>query len=481
MSRLHPSLSARHLTRSVAVAAIVLLVSGGPATGAPRRAATNDPVFTQGLQWGLERIGAPTAWQVGRGAGTTIAIVDSGIDLAHEDLAHKIVGQISCVGAAGDPGKCKGSAQDDNGHGTHVAGIAGAETGNGRGMAGVAPDAKLLAVRVLTNECTASGCTASGTAADVAAGIRWATDHGADVINLSLGGSDLGAALGCAFCDAIDYAWSKGVVSVIAAGNDSLLPAGFGDEPAIVVSATTREDTRATYSNSASGILRNARWPLAAPGGEAESIPADCATGGTPKGVLSSYWISGHHDEYACLAGTSMAAPHVSGAIALLLAHGLRPQAAVERLISTARDLGTPGRDTAFGLGLIDVAAAMGPPPTGSSTTAAPTTTAGTPRTTTGAAGTTATTTVIVGDGFPDLGPSSTTPGTGTRIDSASPSTQPVSATEDPAGWLVAVAVVLVLISATATAGTAWQLAHKPPPPTPPPAHAARRRQLRKG
>src|SRR3546814_10331011 len=98
--------------------------------------------------------------------------------------------------------------------------------------------------------CTANGCSATGTAADVAAGIRWAADRGADVINLSLGGGALQATLGCAFCDAVEYAWSKGAIPVIAAGNDSVLAAGFADEPAIIVTATTRDDTRASYSNS---------------------------------------------------------------------------------------------------------------------------------------------------------------------------------------------------------------------------------------
>src|SRR5690606_37582017 len=102
--------------------------------------------------------------------------------LLHEDLRGQIVGSVSCIGAAGDPDRCSGSAQDDNGHGTHVAGIAAAASGNGRGIAGVAPGARLLAVRVLANECTSSGCTASGSASDVVAGIRWAVRQGADVI-----------------------------------------------------------------------------------------------------------------------------------------------------------------------------------------------------------------------------------------------------------------------------------------------------------
>ena len=430
--------------------ALGLAVSG---TAARATAGANDPVFEQGLQWGLEHIGVPQAWATSRGDGVTIAIVDSGIDLGHEDLSGKVVAQTSCIGTGGDSGKCSGSAQDDNGHGTHVAGIAAATTDNHRGVAGVAPDAKLLVVRVLTNTCGNDGCSATGTSGDVAAGIRWAADHGADIINLSLGGGTLQGALGCAFCDAIDYAWSKGVISVIAAGNDSLLPAGFGNEPAVVVTATTRDDARASYSNASSGILQSARWPVSAPGGEGETDKADCATGGTPKGVLSTYWISGHQNEYACLAGTSMAAPHVSGVLALLLAQGRTPQGAVDRLLATARDLGTPGRDPSFGVGIIDAAKAVGPAPPASSTSGAPTTkgtsaTTGAP--TTGASSTEAPTTSGTD------APIGTLPSTGQAAPLRS------SSDDEPPGALVALAVILVLSTAATTGAAAWRLRQEP-------------------
>jgi subtilisin family serine protease len=439
---------------------LVALVLGLLALGsaiAHAQVVADDPVYTQGLQWGLERIGAPEAWTTASGAGTTIAVVDSGIDLEHEDLAAQLVDQISCIGAAGDPTRCRGSAQDDNGHGTHVSGIALAATGNGRGIAGVAPGARLLAVRVLANDCSAAGCTASGTAGDVAAGIRWAVDHGADVINLSLGGGSIQSALGCAFCDAIDYAWSKGVIAVIAAGNDSVLPSGFGDEPAVVVTATTREDTRASYSNGSSGLLRIARWPVAAPGGEAESDPRDCATGGTPRGVLSTFWTAGQRNQYACLAGTSMAAPHVSGALAVLLSTGLTPQAAVDRLLATATDLGPAGRDDSFGFGRIDLARAVGTTPATTSTTAAPapsTTQAGAPSTAPTAAPP-ATTSETTTSSPPSSVPAVSTPETSTAAPYSAGSTDEP---DEPPGWLIATAVAALLASAAATGTTAWRL-----------------------
>jgi subtilisin family serine protease len=359
----------RRSVRSLAVlcgAALALISAPGAEGGQP---SADDPVFQQGLQWALERIGAPGAWARGTGEGTTIAVVDSGVDLVHEDLAPKLVGHVSCIGSDGDASACRGSGQDDNGHGTHVAGIALASTDNGLGVASVAPDADLLVVRVLENTCSGSSCTATGSAGDVAAGIRWAADRGADVINLSLGGGTLQGVLGCAFCDAVEYAWSKGAIPVIAAGNDSALPAGFSDEHALVVTATTRADTRASYSNASSGLLSSARWPVSAPVGEGETDPNDCATGGTPKGILSTYWAEGQSNGYACLAGTSMAAPHVSAALAVLLSTGLSPQASIDRVLATSQDLGPPGRDNQFGIGRIDLGAAVGTEPGGTSTT----------------------------------------------------------------------------------------------------------------
>jgi subtilisin family serine protease len=438
------------VARAAALLGLVVVLAGG---GAPAHATAgaNDPVFAQGLQWGLEHIGAPQAWTTSRGAGVTIAIVDSGADLEHEDLLGKVVASTSCIGANGDANRCSGSGQDDNGHGTHVAGIAAANTDNGRGVAGVAPDAKLMIVRVLQNSCTDGQCTATGTAGDVAAGIRWATSHGADVINLSLGGGTLQGVFGCAFCDAIDDAWAHGAIPVVAAGNDSLLPAGFGNEPAVVVTATTRDDRRASYSNASSGLLSAARWPVAAPGGEGETSAADCATGGHPRGVLSTYWIAGRANKYACLAGTSMAAPHVSGALALLLAQGRSPQAAVDRLLGTARDLGSPGRDPSFGVGLVDVARAVGPAPA-TTTSGAPTSTAGTtPRTSTTPSSDATTTLPLSTEPTAEVPVSTPPTGEATPL-------RPASSAEEPSGLLVATAVVLLLGVAAAASAGAWRL-----------------------
>jgi thermitase len=307
-----------------------------PAQATP--ATPNDPAFA--LQWNLKMIGAPAAWQVplATGAGVTIAIVDSGVDLGHEDLSGKIVGHVDCIEQPCTPGDTAG--QDDYGHGTHVAGIAAAATDNGRGVAGTAPDASILDVKVLDSD-------GSGTADDVAAGITYAVDHGAKVINLSLGNVSQ-SILGSAFQDALDYAFDQGAVPVIAAGNDFVLPSGSAQH-AIVVGALNRQGVKATYSN-----IGSAQWVIMAPGGDLGETDSSCES--APVGVLSTY-----PGKYACLAGTSMAAPHVSGALAVLLGTGLTAQQAVDRLLSTTRPLPTTSVD---GAGALDLAAAVGLPPT---------------------------------------------------------------------------------------------------------------------
>jgi subtilisin family serine protease len=346
--------------------ALLLIIGASAAFAAPARATPltpNDPAF--GLQWNLRMIGAPAAWQVAAGFGTTIAIVDTGVDLNHEDLAGKIVGHADCINA-GVLGVCKdtGTAgHDDNGHGSHVAGIAAAKTDNGAGVAGTAPDASILAVKVLASSC--EGCTASGTADDVAAGIKYAADHGAAVINLSLG-NEAQAIFGPSFQDALDYAFNKGALPVIAAGNDFVLPSG-SVRHAIVVGALNRQGVKATYSN-----IGTAQWAIMAPGGDIGDTTSSCES--APLSVLSTY-LNG----YACLAGTSMAAPHVSGAAAVLRSTGLTNQQTVDRLLGTARALATTPAD---GVGALDLAAAVGAPPTPPpDTLPEPTTTSSTPDT----------------------------------------------------------------------------------------------------
>ncbi len=317
---------------------------------------TGDVAHDEGLQWGFDRIGALTAWETARGDGVTIAIVDSGIALDHEDLKDNLVDGVACRDTGGDAARCGGPAQDDDGHGTHVAGIAAAVDGNRVGIAGVAPDAELMPIKVLHRPCP--DCDSVGSAQDVAAAVRWATDNGADVINLSLG-STTNSVFGPGFVDAVRYAWDHGAIPVVAAGNQFVLTADFGDAPAVVVSAVRRGDAVPSYANG----VGQARWAVAGPGGEGGDTAESCSQEGDPVGILSTYWAPGDDRAYACLSGTSMAAPHVSGVLALLLSAGLDPASAIQTMLETADDLGDPGVDTTFGTGLIDAAAALAAAP----------------------------------------------------------------------------------------------------------------------
>jgi thermitase len=305
--------------RGIALALCAFLTVGLVATSA---GASNDADFAK--QWGLAKIGAPDAWARSTGAGVRVGIVDTGVDLNHEDLAGRVVEHTSCVGAAGDPGKCKGSAQDDQGHGTHVAGIIAANRDNTLGIAGVAPDAQLVVAKALS----AAG---AGTEEDINAGIKWVVDHGAKVVNLSLGDPNFvfTSLMGTGMREGIEYAWSKGAVPVVASGNSNLLGLGlgssnYGDLNALVVGATGPNDEVSEYSSP----IGTAKWGILAPGGAGDGNPEH--------DIYSTFWDGKNVNAYKALAGTSMAAPHVAGAVALLLAEGLTPQQAIERLISTA-------------------------------------------------------------------------------------------------------------------------------------------------
>jgi subtilisin family serine protease len=310
---------------------LLLLVVALLATAAPASAA-GDPARSR--QWDLDVIGADAAHRVADGAGVVVAVVDSGVDLQHEDLAGHLVPGHDFVDDDDVP-------QDEFGHGTHVAGLITAAAGNGRGIEGVAPGAKVMPIRVL-------GADGSGNLDDVVAGIRWAIVHGAKVINLSLG-EDTQTLLGPAFGDALREAWAAGVVPVVSAGNQFLAGSGFRREPALVVAATDRKDTKPTYSSGTGA----AQWGIAAPGGELPDLGADGA-------ILSTYWTGKAPDQYAYLAGTSQAAPHVAGAVAVLLSTGrFTPSEAVHRLLDTAKDIGPRGHDGTFGAGRLDLAAAV--------------------------------------------------------------------------------------------------------------------------
>ena len=324
-------------------AAAIALVAGSTLTPA---GASDDPGYSK--QWNLEKIGAEAAWARTTGAKIRVGIVDAGIDLAHEDLAGRVVAATSCLKSQGDPARCDGSGQDDIGHGTHVAGIIAATRDNGVGVAGVAPDAELVVAKVADS---GGGISIE----DANAGIRWVVDNGARVVNLSLG--DLifvrTATLGTRLAEGIEYAWSKGAVPVLASGNSDLFGAGvgsqdYGDLDALVVGATGPDDLVAGYSSPTG----NAKWAILAPGGSSD--------GDETHKIWSTYWEKDKQNHYGYLSGTSMAAPHVTGAVALLLAQGLSPQDAIQRLLDTADPRVPCGGGSPTCKGRLDVAKATG-------------------------------------------------------------------------------------------------------------------------
>jgi thermitase len=305
--------------RGIAPTLCAFLAVGLVATTA---GASNDADFAK--QWGLAKIGAPEAWSHTTGQGVRVGIVDTGVDLTHEDLAGRVVESTSCVGAAGDPAKCNGTGQDDQGHGTHVAGIIAANKDNGIGIAGVAPNAELVVAKALS----AAG---AGTEEDINAGIKWVVDHGAKVVNLSLGDPNFifTSLLGTSMREGIEYAWSHGAVPVVASGNSDLFGLGlgssnYGDLDAIIVGATGPDDNVTEYSSP----IGSAKWGILAPGGAGDGNP--------DHDIYSTFWENGKPNSYKALAGTSMATPHVVGAVALLLAEGFTPEQVIERLINTA-------------------------------------------------------------------------------------------------------------------------------------------------
>ncbi|MDP9454906.1 MAG: S8 family peptidase [Actinomycetota bacterium] len=279
----------------------------------------NDALFSR--QYGLRISTFPSAWDVPRARGNTgvrIAVVDTGISAVHPDLDGKILAQRDFVG------NDRVAQEEPSGHGTHVAGVAVAETGNGRGIAGGCPNCKLLAAKVLTD--------GGGYDSDIAEGIVWSADTGADVINLSLGGPGSSSVLK----RAVDYAYNKGAVLVASAGNNGNnvpdYPAAYAN--VIAVAATDNKDRRAYFSNYGAYV------DVAAPG----------------VGILST--VPGGYRSYD---GTSFSSPHVAALAGLLEGQGkyTSNSAIRTRILSTAKDLGAAGRDPYYGTGRIDAAKAV--------------------------------------------------------------------------------------------------------------------------
>lgn len=314
------ALSSTTLSSTVLAPAAFVPTVLAPAPGAP----SDDPYRPQ--LWGLGALDAERAWLGSRGEGVVVAVLDTGVAAAHPDLAGRVLPGHDTV--RGDRLPDRTGRTDPEGHGTHVAGIVAATAGNRTGVAGIAPGSSVLPVRVLDR-------WGGGWDADIATGIVWAADHGADVISLSLGGPEQNQVL----AGAVSYAQSKDVLVVAAVGNhrrdgnEVQYPAAF---PGVLGVAALQPDRAvATYSGTGSHV------DVAAPG----------------SGVVST--VPGG---YESLDGTSMATPYVAGAAALLLSASGGTMTAVDladALSGSATDLPPSGRDSGSGAGLVQPVAAM--------------------------------------------------------------------------------------------------------------------------
>ena len=353
----------------VSLALLLPALAGGAgrydasACRAPASGWANDPCA--GRQWGLTAIKAPQAWRTVRGGGVIVAVIDTGVDLQHPDLRGRLLVPPGSDLLRNTASRCsfqrplrsrgsRGVARDDNGHGTHVAGIIAAATGNRRGIAGVAPAAKVLPVKVLDR-------TGEGTDRAVARGICFAVRQGAKVINLSLGQDPISSVIvsgnGADTNRAVSFAHARGVAVIIAAGNETFPSCDFpaSHAKALCVGAVDRRGLRARYSNFGTAV------GVVAPGG------AGALSGcGGDEDVWST--ISPRsardcaQDGYEALAGTSMAAPHVAGVAALVAARFPRratPDFIYARLKATADDLGVPGVDPFHGYGRVNAQRAV--------------------------------------------------------------------------------------------------------------------------
>ncbi|SCL35795.1 type VII secretion-associated serine protease mycosin [Micromonospora pallida] len=303
----------------LAVAAGLTLITAGM----PAPAAAAPPLEPQ---WHLDALRVAEAHRISTGEGVTVAVLDTGVYAEHPDLAGRVLDGTRLIGRD-DQGKV-----DERNHGTGVAGLIAAR-GGGRGRAlGIAPGAKILPVTIATNTFAGS---------NLPEGIRYAVDHGAKVINISNGGPSTSPALD----EAVRYAQSRDVVVVAAAGNAEqgdtgvLYPARLPG--VIAVGATDRN------GETWSGGTRGEQLAITAPG-------VDIST-------TAGRWSDLTEGGYVTVDGTSAAAPLVAGAAALIRSRYPQASAAdvVNRLVSTARDVGPPGRDDRYGFGRLDLVRAL--------------------------------------------------------------------------------------------------------------------------
>ncbi len=280
----------------------------------------NDLLYQGQYQWNFPVIRTEEGWGISKGnEDVIIAVIDTGVDLNHPDLQGRLTKGYNVVENNDFP-------DDDNGHGTHVAGIIASETNNREGVAGLTWYNKVMPIKAIGSE-------GYGTSFDIAKGIIWAVDNGADVINMSLGNYQSSTLLK----EAVDYAFNQNVVLIAAAGNENTSrPSYPASYPQVLsVAAIDFTGNRASFSNFGDYID--------------VSAPGDL--------IASTYF----NQQYAALSGTSMASPHVAGLAGLLLSVNpdLTNREVMDIIEDTAYDLGRPGKDFEFGSGLIDIQHAL--------------------------------------------------------------------------------------------------------------------------
>ncbi len=289
-------------------------------TRVPVAAALNDPYL--GSEWHIAKIGAPAAWDSAQGSGVTIAILDTGVDGTHPDLAPRMVAGWDMYGNTAD-------SSDLCGHGTAVAGSAAAAGNNATGVAGVSGQSKIMPLRIAYKNTTDGLCYAY--ASTIASGVTYAADHGAKVVNVSFSN----AASSTAVQSAGNYLKSKGGLLFVSANNNNR-DEGFTPSTALIaVSSTDSADNRSSFSSYGAFVS------LAAPG--------------------SNIYTTNKGGSYGGWNGTSFSSPVAAGAAALVMSANpsLTADQVQNILFSTAVDLGTAGRDIYFGYGRVNAAAAV--------------------------------------------------------------------------------------------------------------------------
>jgi len=281
----------------------------------------DDPLFDK--QWALAKIEAESAWKVATGSNVTIAVIDSGVDLDHPELALRVVEGYDFVNDDAE-------ADDDYGHGTLVAGVAAAAANNGAGIAGLAWNSRIMPVKVLDEQ-------GQGVSSNLTCALYWAADRGADIINISI--ISFGPSFGMQ--SAINYAANEDAMIFSAAGNlfEEGNPVTYpaAHDNVIAVAATDKDDAHAWFSSAGAFV------DIAAPG----------------VGIYSPFPPT--HDEYRSVYGTSLATPHGAGLAALVLSAvpSLTSEEVETVIQQSAVDLGDAGKDDKFGYGRIDASAAI--------------------------------------------------------------------------------------------------------------------------